>query len=332
MLYWLGFIICTGAIVYSGSRLSKFGDVIAEKLGLSRVWIGVVLLASATSLPELITGISSVTFAGVPDIAVGDVMGSCVFNLLLLAVLDSMHRDGPIMARAHQGNVLSAGFGILFISLAGLNILAGRAAPSIGWVGLNSLLIFAIYPAAIKLIYVHEKKNIARFISAVATEMRYEGITTRDAFKGYGVNAAVVTAAAVFLPGIGKGLAEGMGLGQTFVGNVFIAFSTSLPEMVVTIAVLRIGAIDLAIGNIFGSNIFNILILALDDLFFLEGPILAAVSMGHMVPAFTAVAMTAMAVVGLTYRQERKTLFLAWDSVGIVLMYIVNLMLLYALR
>ncbi|MBI5640521.1 MAG: sodium:calcium antiporter, partial [Nitrospirae bacterium] len=71
LLLWLAFIACTAVIVYSGTKLSKYGDIIAEKTGLGRTWIGVVLMASVTSLPELVTGISSVTYAGVPDIAVG---------------------------------------------------------------------------------------------------------------------------------------------------------------------------------------------------------------------------------------------------------------------
>jgi len=61
MLFWLGFIVCTSLIVYSGTKLAKYGDIIAEKTGLGRTWIGVVLMASVTSLPELVTGISSVT-------------------------------------------------------------------------------------------------------------------------------------------------------------------------------------------------------------------------------------------------------------------------------
>ncbi|MEK7789952.1 MAG: sodium:calcium antiporter, partial [Planctomycetota bacterium] len=85
MFLWFGFIVCTAVIVYSGTKLAKYGDIIAEKTGLGRMWIGVVLMASVTSLPELVTGISSVTYAGVPDIAVGDVLGSCVFNMLILA-------------------------------------------------------------------------------------------------------------------------------------------------------------------------------------------------------------------------------------------------------
>ena len=90
MLFWTGFIICTLVIVYSGTKLAKYGDIIAEKTGLGRAWIGLVLMASVTSLPELVTGISSVIYADVPDIAVGDVLGSCVFNMLILAILDAL--------------------------------------------------------------------------------------------------------------------------------------------------------------------------------------------------------------------------------------------------
>src|SRR3970040_1984521 len=127
MLLWLGFIACTSVIVYSGTRLSKYGDIIAEKTGLGRTWIGVVLMASVTSLPELVTGISSVTVADVPDIAVGDVLGSCLFNLMILVVVDFMYRETSVYHRAHQGHILSAGFGVVLIGFVGLNlIIAGE--------------------------------------------------------------------------------------------------------------------------------------------------------------------------------------------------------------
>lgn len=332
LYYWLGFIACTSAIVYSGSRLSKYGDILSEKLGLGKAWIGLVLLASVTSLPELVTGISSVTVAGTPDIAVGDVMGSCVFNLLLLVVIDAMYRETPLSTKAHQGNVLSAAFGIILISIAGANLYAGEAAPSIGWVGIYSLVFIIVYLIAIRLIFVYEKRNISTLIHEIAEEVKYKEISTKAAFFYYGLNAAVVFGAAVFLPFIGKGLAEHMGLGETFVGNVFIALTTSLPELVVSIAAVKMGAVDLAIGNLFGSNIFNICILSVDDFFFIKGPIFLSASPGHLVSALSAVAMTAIAVVGLSFRQEKKDLLLSWDSIGIAMVYIMNLMFLYMMK
>lgn len=332
MLLWLGFIICTSLIVYSGSSLAKYGDIIAEKTGLGRTWIGVVLMASVTSLPELVTGISSVTYAGVPNIAVGDVLGSCVFNMLILALLDAVYRPMPISAKAHHGHVLSAAFGILLLGIVTISLFLGNRILPLGWIGIYTLLFVIIYFIAMRLVYFYERKQISAFVKEIAVELKYKDIATKTAVVNYAVNAIIIIIAATFLPKIGEGIAETTGLGQTFVGNIFIAISTSLPEVVVSIAAVKIGSIDLAIGNLFGSNIFNMFILAIDDILFTKGPLLSFVNQNHIISAVFAIAMTTIAVIGLTYRAERKRLFLAWDSIGIVLVYALNLMLLYMLR
>ncbi|MBI5204078.1 MAG: sodium:calcium antiporter [Nitrospirae bacterium] len=332
MFLWLGFLTCTSLIVYSGTKLSKYGDIIAEKTGLGRTWIGVVLMASVTSLPELVTGISSVTYAGVPDIAAGDVLGSCVFNMLILAFLDAIHHPMPISAKAHHGHILSAGFGILLLGMIAISLFLGNQIPQIGWIGTYSLFFIFIYFVAMKLVYSYEKRQIAEFVKEMAVELKYKDISTKTVVLSYCINAFIVIVAAIFLPKIGEGIAEITGLGQTFVGNIFIAISTSLPEVVVSVAAVKMGAIDLAIGNLFGSNIFNTLILALDDIFFIKGPLLSFVNSGNIISALSAIVMTAVAIIGLTYRAEKKKLFLAWDSIGILFVYIVNLMLLYRIR
>jgi len=332
MLLWFGFIICTLVIVYSGIRLSRYGDIIAEKTGLGRAWIGLVLMASVTSLPELVTGISSVTYAGVPNIAVGDVLGSCVFNMLIIALLDAQYRIMPISAKAHQGNILSAAFGILLLCIVVLSIFLGKYISPLGWIGPYSIFFTVIYLIAIRLVYSYEKRQIAAFVKEKAIELRYEDISTKTAVLHYTLNAVIVVIAAAFLPKIGEGIAETTGLGQTFVGNIFIAISTSLPEVVVSLSAIKIDAIDLAIGNLFGSNIFNILILAIDDIFFMGGPILSFAHQNHIISALSAIVMTTIAIIGLTYRAEKKPLFIAWDSIGIITIYIINIMLLYTLK
>jgi cation:H+ antiporter len=332
MLLWLEFIVCTAVIVYSGTKLSKYGDIIAEKTGLGRAWIGVVLMASITSLPELVTGISSVTFAGVPDIAVGDVLGSCVFNMLILAVLDATYRPAPISTKAHQGHVLSATFSIFLLTVVCASIFLGKNMPFLGWIGSYSILNAIIYLIAMRTVFSYEKRKIAEYMKEIAEELKYKDVPIRYAMRQYGLNAIVVIVAAIFLPQIGEGIATATGLGQTFVGNIFIAVSTSLPEVVVSIAAVRMGSIDLAIGNLFGSNIFNILILSIDDFFFTRGPLLSFSNINHTVSALSAIAITAVAVIGLTYRSEKKRLLLAWDSLCIVIVYLCNILLLYMLK
>jgi cation:H+ antiporter len=178
MLYWIGFFICTAVIVFSGSQLSKYGDIIAEKTGLGRTLTGVILVAAVTSLPELITGIGAVTYAGVPDIAVGNVLGASVFNMLLFAFLDAFHRPTPLSAKAHQGHILSAGFVILLLAIVATSLFLANFVRPLGCIGPYSLVFIFIYILAMKLIYTHEKREISAFIRKKAVELKYKDVET----------------------------------------------------------------------------------------------------------------------------------------------------------
>lgn len=332
MLLWLGFLGCTAVIVYCGTKLSRYGDIIAEKTGFGRTWIGLVLMASVTSLPELMTGMSSVLVFKAPDIAVGDVLGSCVFNMLILAILDVLYRPHPISTKAHFGHVLSAGFGTFLLAVVAVSLFFGERIGPLGWIGPYSLILILFYFNAMRMLFQYEKRRIATFVKEHALELQYKDVPMKSAVRNYAANAVVVIIAAAFLPKIGVGIAEMTGLGQSFVGNILIALSTSLPEVVVCVAAVKIDAVDLAIGNLFGSNIFNLFILALDDLFFLEGPILSYADPSHIISTLSAIAMTSIAIIGLTYHSEKKALPLSWDSLGIVIIYMCNIMLLYMYR
>lgn len=122
LMIWAKFAACMIAVGIAGTRLSLYGDIIAEKTGLSGSWIGLVLLATATSLPELITGVSAVTIANAPNITIGNLLGSCVFNLTTLVLVDLVHRGESVYRRAHQGHVLSAAYGVALIGFVGVNL------------------------------------------------------------------------------------------------------------------------------------------------------------------------------------------------------------------
>ena len=112
---------------------------------------------------------------------------------------------------------------------------------------------------------------------------------------------------------------------STGVGNIVVAVATTLPEMVTSVAALRIAAPDLAIANLFGSNLFNLMILAIDDLFYIKGPLLSAVSFTHIFPATTALMMTGICIVSLIYQTKKKPLaMLGWDSAALVGLFLLN--------
>ena len=323
------FTICTALIVLSGVRLSRYGDVIAEKTGMGGTWIGVVLMAAVTSLPELITGASSVVIFDLPDIAAGDVIGSCMFNLLILAFLD--FRDpNPLSTSIHQRHVLTAGFGLLLLGLAMMAMLAGARAPAVGWIGLHSLLFLAVYVFAMRTIFVFERAHVTQVAEELTGEIRYGAITVRRAVALFTAWASVLVAAAILLPGAAERLAALTGLGHSFVGSLFVAASTSMPEVVVSVAAARMGALDMAAGNLFGSNLFNIAVLGIDDVLYTSGPILTAVSPAHLVTLAAAMTMTAIAIIGMTYRAKRKRFRLSWDAFGIATVYLLAIGLLKA--
>lgn len=330
MAVWLQFGVSVLLIGFAGVKLTRYGDVIAEKTGMGRTWVGLVLLSTVTSLPELSTGVSAVTFADSPDIAVGDALGSCVFNLALLVLLDFLHREGSIYSRAHQGHILSAAFAVVLIGFAGFNILLGDRVDhlAIGHVGLYTPLVVVIYALAVRSVFVYERKQRAEFVGTVA--MRYPDLTLQQAVVRYTGASLIVVGAGIWLPFIGVELAETMGWHKTFVGTLIIAFATSVPELIITIAAVRLGALDMAIGNLLGSNMFDILIIAMDDVFFMRGPILSHVSPLHAATAMSAMVMTGIAIIGLLYRPATRLLkTVGWVSLFLFSVFLLNSYVLY---
>jgi cation:H+ antiporter len=324
-LPWLKLLACAGVIGYAGSRLSRYGDVIAEKTGLGGTWIGLVLLATVTSLPELVTGISAVALAGVPNIAVGNILGACILNLAMIVLLDFLHRQESVFTRASQGHILSAGFGIILLGVVAFNLalsdpLGGLA---LGHVGVYSPLIALLYLFALRTVFRYEARQRAEYAGEIVE--RYPELTLRTAALRYAAASAGVVAAAIYLPFVGAELAQVMGWHGSFVGTLFIAVATTLPELSVTISALRLGALDMAIGNLFGSNLFNLAVLAVDDVFFLQGPILAHVSRIHLSSAISAATMAAVAIVGLLYRPGGRVFgTVGWTSIFLLCGYLLN--------
>lgn len=321
LIPWLKLAACAALIGLAGPVLTHYGDVIARLTGLSRTWIGLTLLATATSLPELFTGISAVTIAAAPNIAVGDVLGSCIFNLTMLVVLDALSRDEPVYRRIDQGHILTAGFGVILIGSAGALLLISGSGfhLQVFHISAYTPFIIILYLLAMRaaFVYEHRTKPVPQIIKSDPS------MTLRMAILRYLAAATVVVAAGTWLPFVGREIAEVMGWRTTFVGTLLIAAATSLPELVVTISALRLGAVDMAIAGILGSNLFDILILAIDDIAYTQGPLLSAVSPAHAVSAFAAVIMSGIFIVALLYRPESRIRgTIGWVSLSLLVVYL----------
>lgn len=333
MNIWLQFGLCAAVILYAGSKLSVHGDVIAEKTGLGGNWVGLVLLATVTSLPELITGVSAVTLNSLPDMAVSGTLGSCMFNMMVIAGLDMISRKRPVSHMVHQGHMLSAGFGIVLVAFAAIDILFGKYLPVITFANSLdplSLVFVVVYLIAMKLIYSYEKQRLQEFVGDVAA-----GATDNDKqslFRSiliFSGNALLIVGAACYLPELGEQIGKMTGWGESFIGSSFIAITTSLPEITVSVAAARMGAFDMAVANLLGSNLFNVFILAIIDFFYIKAPLLRSVSQINTLTALTAIISMAIVVIGLTYRSEKKIMYVAGDAAAILLVCVLANVLLF---
>ena len=200
--------------------------------------------------------------------------------------------------------------------------------PSLGHVGLYTPVILLLYLLAMRSLYRYEQAKLSEYVED-RVELHPE-MTLKQAVQGYAMASVAVVAAGAWLPFIAKDLAVAMAWEQSFVGTLFVAAVTSAPEVVVTVAALRMGAVDLAIGNLFGSNLFNIAILAIDDLVYLPGPLLAHVSITHATSAFSAMMMSGLAVVGLVLRPVSRVFrTVSWISLLLLVIYLLNTLFLY---
>lgn len=327
-LYILGFIFAAAVIVFTGSRLSKYGDILADMLGWGKMFMGIILMATLTSMPELTTGISSIVLLDAPDLAVGDIVGSCAFNILIISIMDFFYNQKKhLTSVAKIGHVIAASFGIIMLTLVAFAIVMPDIFGTILWIGGFSIFFLLFYLIAIRVIFSYDKKEN---LNKQEKKNSYT-LSLKQVVGKFTINAIVLIGAAMLLPYFGEYLAEASGMGQSFFGTLFIAASTSLPELAVCIAAIRMGTIDLAFGNIFGSNIFNIAILAIYDMLYTKGPILEFTSPNYIIPVLGTIIITAIGIIGIIFKEEKKSK-LAIDTALIAFLYVMMMILLYHVK
>jgi cation:H+ antiporter len=331
-LVWLQFLLSLLIILFAGTKLARYGDAIAEKTGLSRVWIGLVLLAVITTMPELVTGISAVALVKLPNLALGNFLGSCIFNLAIIAVLDILYRPAPLLSRVRTRHLLTAGLGILLISFVAGSILAGErfSGFALGWVGIPTIIIFIFYLLVIRRILFYERYHQPQPVETVSP--RYEELDNKTVYLRFTLAALAIIGAGIWLAFIGGEITTTYSWSASFVGSLFLAVATSMPELVVSIAAVRLGAIDMAVAGILGANMLNMANLFVADLFYRQGPILSSVESDHLITAVVAMAMTLLVISGIRFRQKQKTFkFISWYAVALIGLYLLGFYRLFSL-
>ncbi|PLX19068.1 MAG: hypothetical protein C0601_02970 [Candidatus Muiribacterium halophilum] len=257
---WIEFLISAFIVIAAGFKLTSYGDEISEKSNISGGLIGFFLLALATSLPELITSLSAVLRQDAPEMCLGNIFGSNLFNLVILFLLDIFSRKS-VFKFSTKEDIKSISF-IYVISLLAIIPMILSSFMNIRFFdgfrfNIESFLIFAFYIYILKNFREDDKQE------KLPDEKQKQSLV--GVYTKFTVAALFIVVAGIFLTESVDKIAETYSLGKTFAGSLLLAFVTSLPEASVSLSAVRIGAVEMAIGNILGSNVFNVFIVFFAD-------------------------------------------------------------------
>jgi len=323
----IAFGVAALVIVIAGSRLARWADTLADRTGLGEALFGVLFLAGATSLPDFAATLSAAVDHR-PDLAMSNVMGSMTVNLAFLGVADIVYRKANLEhAAASPVNLMLAGLLIVLLTLP----LLATFTPTVTWWGVHPVtpVIVAAYLFGLHLVHRTEARPMwyprltHQTVSDEPAKQHRSGSAT--VWLGF-IGMAVVTGMAGWiLMEAAKSIADQAGLSETLIGGLFTAFATSTPELVTTIAAIRIGALTLAVSNIFGTNCFNMLVVAAADLGYAQGSIYHDMAPVQMTWGLVSILMTAILLLGLVRRETYGIGRIGFESALILGVYAIAL-------
>jgi cation:H+ antiporter len=322
-MVWLQFILAAAVVVAAAIKLAEYGNVISVRTGLGGMFIGLILMAGATSLPELLTTINAIN-QHIPDLAAGNMFGSNMFNMLLLGSIDLMYFRTRILRKVARRHALSGSFAVFLIVLATFFVMADIDI-RIGWIGLDSIVLMTVYILGLRII-----RSSTRPVSTEEPpEINDSFPTLKRGLIGFSIATIALVAIMPLLVSSSNGIAEITGLGVGFIGTALVAIVTSLPELVTTITAVRLKVYDMAIGNLLGSNMFNIFILGLSDIFMLDGRFMGVITNDFILVGLIGLIMTVMALIGNLAKLERRFWVIEIDAFIIVTTYFLGMWFIY---
>lgn len=330
---WLplaAFVVLGALIFVVATRLAHAADRIADLTGLGRAWIGVILLAGSTSLPEITTDVNA-SLLNLPDIGVGDLMGSTLANMLILAMLNLVYARRHVLEGVSVNHAVVGLLAIALTAFAGIAIAVGGFG-RIGPVGVETLVIPGVYLLGMRVFYRLTQASAQGLIpdeAAAAAQPREDRrAVLRAAVATFAAAALALFMISPLLVISAEAMSIETGMSETFIGTLLVGFTTSFPEIAASVAAVRLGAIDLAVGNIFGSNAFNMCVLLFMDLAYTDGPVLAAVSSAHVLSALLAVLCMSFGVLAVVSKLERRSAVARFESLLVVACYVGGIWLL----
>lgn len=330
---WAIFAASAAVVWIAGARLTAYVDRLATLTGMGHAFAGMLLLAGLTSLPEIAT-VGTAAAAGNPPLAIANLLGSASINLVLLAALDPLIGGGALTGFVARSSTLFQGaLSLTILVLAAAAMVVGDV--QVFGVGLwvTALAAFAIFAFRTSALY--EKRTVWAIVNAsidpspVETAEDGAAASLTRLWTLTGIAAAFIFVSGGMLALTGEQIAERTGMGDSFTGFLLVGFSTSLTEVVAIVTAYRLRRYEMAIGDIFGTNIFNTALLLLADVLNPQAPILNGTGRFEIFAALLGAIMTGVFLLGLLERRDRTILRMGYDSAAVIVLFVGGAALLY---
>jgi cation:H+ antiporter len=333
------FAVLAGIIWISGTRLSYFIDAIAEQTKIARAFLGLVLLATATELPELVTTLTA-SSGGNGTLALNNMFGGMMLQLAVLAMADLCVKSGTLSSKLHKPTVAVAGL-LCVTSLSAVLIIKSIGDMEMAYhVGIGSGIIAIVYIISMYLLSRSQSRDTwspvdlpeDEIVAEAGRTNQYDSLSVLRLSIFAAICGTAILICGVLVVRLADTLAIQTGLGASFIGASLLAMTTSLPELSTSIAAVRVKAYTMAISNIFGSNMIMTFLLFPNDLAFTEGPIINEIGPSATFALGAGIFMTATYCIGLLLRPKVKIMGMGVDSLTILVCYLASLVTMYSLR
>lgn len=347
---WINFAVFAAAAVavwIAGTRVSRYADAIAKITGIGHMAVGLVLLGGVTSLPEIAVALFS-SLSGSPQMAVNNLLGGVAMQKAILAGADAIiGKEALTVVVSSPALLLQAALSILLLVLVAAVIVV-RDMQVFG-IGIGAWLILASYVASVWMLAAthgrtpwladgtdtrtqKEQRGQEEQGNAQGRQREDAGGGLKPVLLKTALAALAILAAGFLLSQTGDAIAQKTGLGRSFVGAVLLAFSTSLPEVSTVVSAMRLRQYEMAISDILGTNLFNVMLIFLVDAVYPGGPVLNEAGRFSLFAALLGIVLTVIYLAGLIERRNRTIARMGYDSLATLVIYGVGLFFLYRMR
>jgi len=327
IILWVNFILASLALLYFGYKASKTGYLLSKITLFSETFMGMIFLAMSTSMPEMFISIGAAGITNSGDLASGNIFGTLIINLMIIVLMDIQTRGAVLSYTDNQNqHVLTAILCIMIVSIMLISIVLQNllnSAYKFFHIGIDSIIVCFIYIISLKLLFGFERKGRKTILGEIPSELTND----KKKLKLWATFFTYIFLVAIFGLWISyvadKIVKVVPAWDHTFFGSIFLALSSSLPEIIVSISSIGAGSVNMAVGNVLGSNLFDTIIIPISDLFYFKNSILNSISLTHVFTAIIFIILTTVVIAGLVYKPKKTIARLSWPTIFMISIFII---------